>query len=68
MAKNLSLTHRKPLRHKFGVLLDSAEMPNLIEIQKFSYQQFLNSETKDEEKMSSPSPARPNNRLFLTIC
>ncbi len=43
MAKKLSLTNRKPLRHKFGVLLDTAEMPNLIEIQKFSYQQFLNS-------------------------
>ena len=50
MANKLSLTNRKPLRHKFGVLLDSADMPNLIEIQKFSYQQFLDSKTDKSDK------------------
>ena len=51
MANKLSLTNRKPLRHKFGTLKDIAEMPNLIEIQQFSYQQFLDS--KFDENSSS---------------
>ena len=29
MADKLSLRNRKPLRHKFGVLNDIADMPNL---------------------------------------
>jgi DNA-directed RNA polymerase subunit beta len=44
MANKLSLNNRKSLRHKFGVLTDTVEMPNLIEIQRSSYQQFLNSQ------------------------
>ena len=41
MTENLTLSNRKPLRNKFGILSESIEMPNLIEVQKFSYEQFL---------------------------
>ena len=34
MSSKLSLTNRKSLRHKFGVLTDTVNMPNLIEIQQ----------------------------------
>ena len=47
MANKLSLSNRKPLRHQFGVLHDIADMPNLIEIQKSSYQQLLTSKTDE---------------------
>ena len=43
MSNSLSLTNRRSLRHTFGVLSDTVNMPNLIEIQRFSYQQFLDS-------------------------
>jgi len=45
MANTLSLKDRKSLRHTFGVLTDTVEMPNLIDIQRSSYEQFLNSKT-----------------------
>ncbi len=50
MAKKLSLTNRKSLRHKFGVLTETVEMPNLIEIQRESYEQFLTSKAKETKK------------------
>ena len=50
MAKKLSLTNRKSLRHKFGVLADTVDMPNLIEIQRESYEQFLTSKAKETKK------------------
>jgi DNA-directed RNA polymerase subunit beta len=37
----LSFTGRKRLRKYFGSLVEVAEMPNLIEVQKTSYDQFL---------------------------
>ena len=49
MADKLSLRNRKPLRHKFGVLNDIADMPNLIEIQRSSYQQLLTSKTEENK-------------------
>ncbi len=50
MANKLSLKNRKPLRHQFGVLQDIADMPNLIEIQKSSYQQLLTSKTLENQE------------------
>ena len=50
MPKNLNFSSRKPLRHKFGVLSESVEMPNLIEIQRFSYEQFLQKNIKHEDR------------------
>ncbi|MBV9540436.1 MAG: DNA-directed RNA polymerase subunit beta, partial [Alphaproteobacteria bacterium] len=37
----LSFTGRKRLRKNFGKIVEVAEMPNLIEVQKTSYDQFL---------------------------
>ncbi len=37
----LSFTGRKRLRKRFGKIVEIAEMPNLIEVQKTSYDQFL---------------------------
>ena len=37
----LSFTGRKRLRKYFGKIIEVAEMPNLIEVQKTSYDQFL---------------------------
>jgi len=37
----LSFTGRKRLRKRFGKIAEIAEMPNLIEVQKTSYDQFL---------------------------
>ena len=50
MSNKLSLKNRKPLRHQFGVLHDTADMPNLIEIQKSSYQQLLTSKTEENQE------------------
>ena len=48
MANKLSLQKRKALRHKFGVLQEIADMPNLIEIQKSSYKEFLDSASNND--------------------
>ena len=37
----LSFTGRKRLRKYFGKMVEVAQMPNLIEVQKTSYDQFL---------------------------
>ena len=37
----LSFTGRKRLRKNFGKIVEIAKMPNLIEVQKTSYDQFL---------------------------
>ena len=37
----LSFTGRKRVRKFFGHMVEVAEMPNLIEVQKTSYDQFL---------------------------
>ena len=50
MSNSLSLTNRRSLRHTFGVLSDTVNMPNLIAIQRSSYQQFLDSKTEIDNK------------------
>src|SRR6201997_2879056 len=44
----LSFTGRKRLRKRFGKITEIAEMPNLIEVQKTSYDQFLQVEKPEE--------------------
>ena len=44
----LSFTEKKSIRKNFGKLKESLSIPNLIDIQKQSYKQFL--ETKDKNK------------------
>jgi DNA-directed RNA polymerase subunit beta len=40
-AKNVSFSGRRRIRKFFGHITEAAEMPNLIEVQKSSYDQFL---------------------------
>ena len=42
----LSFTGRKRLRKNFGKIQEIAQMPNLIEVQRTSYEQFLPRETR----------------------
>ena len=46
---NLSFTEKKNIRKNFGKLKETLSIPNLIEVQKTSYNQFLNrtKETQD---------------------
>ena len=44
----LSFTGRKRLRKFFGKIVEVAEMPNLIEVQKTSYDQFLQVDKPEE--------------------
>jgi len=48
-----SFTGRKRVRKSFGRLPVTAPMPNLIEVQKNSYEQFLQRETPAEERTNS---------------
>ena len=50
MSSSLSLTNRRSLRHTFGVLSDTVDMPNLIAIQRSSYQEFLDSQSEKDKK------------------
>ena len=43
----ISLTGRKRIRKSFGSINEVAEMPNLIDVQKASYEQFLSLGNKD---------------------
>ena len=51
MAQTLSFNGRRRVRKFFGKIPEVAEMPNLIEVQKASYDQFL--------QMDEPLAGRP---------
>ncbi|KAA6204348.1 MAG: DNA-directed RNA polymerase subunit beta [Candidatus Tokpelaia sp.] len=55
MAQTLSFNGRKRVRKFFGRIPEVAEMPNLIEVQKASYDQFL--------MMEEPAGGRPDEGL-----
>ena len=44
---DLSFTEKKSIRKNFGKLKEILSIPNLIEVQKTSYKQFLQSEDKN---------------------
>ena len=46
----LSFTGRKRIRKSFGKIQEIAKMPNLIEVQKASYDQFLQMDTPAAER------------------
>ena len=46
----LSFTEKKSIRKNFGKLKEILSIPNLIEVQKRSYSQFLESKDKDHDK------------------
>ncbi|SVB11150.1 uncharacterized protein METZ01_LOCUS164004, partial [marine metagenome] len=45
----LTFTQKKSIRKSFGKLKESLSIPNLIEVQKDSYNQFLQSKTKNNK-------------------
>ena len=45
----LSFTEKKNIRKSFGKLKESLSIPNLIEVQKNSYNEFLESKTLDQQ-------------------
>ena len=51
----LSFTGRKRLRKNFGKIQEIAHMPNLIEVQRTSYDQFL--------QINEPQGGRPDEGL-----
>jgi DNA-directed RNA polymerase subunit beta len=60
----LSFTQKKSIRKNFGKLVEGLSIPNLIEVQKNSYNEFLssNSLNKDVEKFS-----KGINKVFKSI-
>ncbi len=45
----LTFTQKKSIRRSFGKLKESLSIPNLIEVQKDSYNEFLKSRTKSNK-------------------
>ena len=45
----LSFTQKKHIRKNFGKLIEGLSIPNLIEVQKNSYNEFLNSKSLNEQ-------------------
>ena len=45
----LSFTQKKNIRKNFGKLIEGLSIPNLIEVQKNSYDEFLKSKTLEEQ-------------------
>ena len=59
MVNTLSFTERKRVRKNFGKLKEVSKFPNLIEIQKKSYEDFLLEHANPSESCllyTSPSP------------
>ena len=45
----LSFTQKKHIRRNFGKLVEGLSIPNLIEVQKNSYNEFLKSKSLEEQ-------------------
>ena len=45
----LSFTQKKHIRKNFGKLVEGLSIPNLIEVQKNSYNEFLKSKSLNEQ-------------------
>ena len=45
----LSFTEKKNIRKNFGKLRETLSIPNLIEVQKNSYNEFLNQDIQNEK-------------------
>ena len=58
----LSFTEKKSIRKNFGRLKETLSIPNLIEVQKKSYKQFLSSESKNNVTFQ-----KGLNRVFNSI-
>ena len=62
LCMQLSFTGKKSIRKNFGKLKESLSIPNLIEVQKKSYNQFLSS-----KKVSDPNLQKGLNKVFKNI-
>jgi len=58
----LSFTEKKSIRKNFGKLKETLSIPNLIEVQKKSYNQFLESESEDKSSLK-----KGIHRVFTSI-
>ena len=58
----LSFTEKKSIRKNFGKLKEILSIPNLIEVQKRSYQQFLES-----EDLSNANLRKGLHRVFKSV-
>jgi DNA-directed RNA polymerase subunit beta len=63
MAQTLSFNGRRRVRKFFGKIPEVAEMPNLIEVQKASYDQFL----MVDEPEGRPSGRGPAGRFQVGV-
>jgi len=62
LSMQLSFTGKKSIRKSFGKLKEFLSIPNLIEVQKKSYNQFLSS-----KKVSDPNLQKGLNKVFKNI-
>ena len=53
ITSHISLTGRKRIRKSFGTINEVAEMPNLIDVQKASYEKFLVAESSSSEESAT---------------
>ena len=60
----LSFTEKKSIRKNFGKLKETLSIPNLIEVQKNSYNEFLN---RDDQYKKKDSPIKGLARVFASI-
>jgi len=54
----LSFTEKKNIRKNFGKLKETLSIPNLIEVQKNSYNEFLNLDKKNDKNFVQKGLAR----------
>ena len=67
MNQTISYASRKRVRRYFGRLKESVDMPNLIEIQKSSYEQFLQREVEQKSRLDKGIEAVFNSIFPVTL-
>ena len=60
----LSFTQKKSIRKNFGKLKESLSIPNLIEVQKNSYDEFLVSKSKNLKDLNEKGLLRVFKSIF----
>ena len=63
----LSFTEKKNIRKNFGKLKETLSIPNLIEVQKNSYNEFLNLDKKNDKNFVRKGLDRVFKNIF-PIC
>ena len=60
----LSFTEKKSIRKNFGKLKETLSIPNLIEVQKNSYNEFLNRDGQNKKDSGLKGLARVFKSIF----